>query len=55
MSLIAAFGALALAALGVYGVMTSVLATLLIVALFASWIPARGVLRVDPVTTLRAD
>ena len=33
----------------------SVLATLLIVALLASWIPARGILRVDPITTLRAD
>ena len=33
----------------------SVVITLLIVALAASWIPARGVLRVDPITTLRGD
>ena len=33
----------------------SVLTTLMIVALVASWIPARGVLRVDPIATLRGD
>ena len=33
----------------------SVLAILLLVGLFASWIPARAVLRVDPITTLRSD
>lgn len=33
----------------------AVLTALMIVALVASWVPARGVLRVDPIATLRGD